>query len=126
MDVPDGIAGVEMTSMAFEAGLPGFRYLLMIAVILFAYSTMISWYYCGAIAFRYLCGESEKIENVFKVFYCLCIVVGTSAQLGNLLNFADAAMLSMAIPNISGLYLFAPEIKRDLKDYIAKLKNADS
>lgn len=125
-DVPDGIAGVELTSMAFETGLPGFKYALTIAVILFAYSTMISWYYCGAIAFRYLFGENDKIESIFKIFYCACIVVGASAQLGNLIDFADAAMLSMAIPNIIGLYLFAPEIKRDVKEYIASLKSRGS
>ncbi len=122
-NVPEGVAGVELTSMAFETGLPGFKYALTIAVILFAYSTMISWYYCGAIAFRYLFGENDKIERLFKIFYCACIVVGASAQLGNLIDFADAAMLSMAIPNVIGLYLFAPEIKRDVKTYIKTLKS---
>ncbi|MGH1404373.1 MAG: alanine/glycine:cation symporter family protein [Alphaproteobacteria bacterium] len=124
MNVPDGVAGVEMTSMAFETGLPGFRYALTVAVILFAYSTMISWYYCGAVCFRYLFGENDKVETIFKIFYCACVVVGASAQLGNLLNFADAAMLALAFPNIIGLYLFAPEIKRDVNEYIAKLKKS--
>ncbi len=48
----DGIAGVQLTSMAFEHAIPNFRYALTFIVILFAYSTMISWYYCGAVAFR--------------------------------------------------------------------------
>ena len=113
----NGTTGVELTSMAFESVMPSFKYILTVAVILFAYSTMISWYYCGAICFRYIFGESQKIENIFKVFFCCCIVVGASAELNNLLGFADAAMMSMAIPNILGLYLFAPEIKRDLKKY---------
>lgn len=118
----DGIAGVAMTSLAFEQVIPEFKYALAVIVLLFAYSTMISWYYCGAVCFRYLFGQNDKIENVFKIFFCACIVVGASAQLGNLIKFADAAMLSMAIPNIVGLYLFAPEIKRDVKSYIQKLK----
>lgn len=121
-NVPDGVEGVVITSMAFEAGLPGFKYALTVAVILFAYSTMISWYYCGAVCFRYLCGENERTEMIFKVFYCLCIVVGASLQLKQLVNFADAAMLSMAIPNILVLYFFAPEIKRDVSSYISALK----
>ena len=118
----DGIAGVQLTSMAFEHALPNFRYALTLIVILFAYSTMISWYYCGAVCFRYLFGEKESIEELFKIFFCMCIIVGAAAKLDNLINFADAAMMSMAIPNIIGLYLFAPEIKRDVKEYISKLK----
>ncbi len=118
----DGIAGVGMTSLAFEQVFPAFKYALAVIVLLFAYSTMISWYYCGAVCFRYLFGQKEKVETIFKVFFCACIVVGASSQLTNLIKFADAAMLSMAIPNILGLYLFAPEIKRDVKAYVRKLK----
>lgn len=119
----DGIAGVEMTSRAFESVIPSFKYMLTLAVLLFAYSTMISWYYCGAVCFRYLFGEKDKIENVFKIIFCFCIIIGASTELDNLINFTDAAMMSMAIPNILGLYLFAPEIKKDVKEYIQRLKN---
>lgn len=119
----DGVQGVAMTSLAFEQVLPAFKYMLAVIVLLFAYSTMISWYYCGAVCFRYLFGQKDRIETLFKVFFCACIVVGASSQLTNLIKFADAAMLSMAIPNILGLYLFAPEIRRDVKAYIQKLKS---
>ncbi len=119
----DGLTGVSLTSMAFESVLPNFQYVLTIAVLLFAYSTMISWYYCGASGFRYLFGENDKIEMIFKVFFCLCVVVGSAAQLSNLINFTDAAIISMSIPNILGLYLFAPEIKRDVREYIRNLKS---
>tara|TARA_R110002095_G_scaffold200697_1_gene181098 strand:+ start:2406 stop:3869 length:1464 start_codon:yes stop_codon:yes gene_type:complete len=118
----DGIVGVQLTSMAFERALPNFSYALTVIVLLFAYSTMISWYYCGAVCFRYLFGEKESIEGLFKIFFCLCIVVGAAMKLNNLINFADAAMMSMAIPNIIGLYLFAPEIRRDVKAYIKEVK----
>ncbi|MGH1378366.1 MAG: alanine/glycine:cation symporter family protein [Alphaproteobacteria bacterium] len=118
------IAGVALTSMAFESVIPSFKYALTGAVLLFAYSTMISWYYCGAVCFRYLFGENDKIENLFKVFFCSCIVVGASAKLGNLIDFADAAMMSMAIPNVIALYIFAPEIKKDVKEYVQALKKS--
>ncbi len=118
------IAGVALTSMAFESVIPSFKYALTGAVLLFAYSTMISWYYCGAVCFRYIFGENDKIENLFKVFFCSCIVVGASAKLGNLIDFADAAMMSMAIPNVIALYIFAPEIKKDVKEYVQALKKS--
>ncbi len=121
----NGLAGVELTSMAFEQGIPNFRFALTFIVLLFAYSTMISWYYCGAVCFRYLFGEKKSVEDMFKVFFCFCIIIGASAKLGNLITFADAAMMSMAIPNIIGLYLFAPEIKKDVKEYIQNIKKAE-
>ncbi len=121
----DGIAGVELTSMAFETGIPNFKYVLTGAVLLFAYSTMISWYYIGAVCFRYMFGERDRIENLFKIFFCACVVIGAAMELKNLINFSDAAMMSMAIPNILGLYLFAPEIKKDIKEYIQRIKKAE-
>ena len=121
----DGIAGVELTSAAFEQAIPGFKYVLTAIVLMFAYSTIISWYYCGATCFRYLFGERQRIENVFKVFFCACVIVGSATKLSNMINFTDAAFLSLAIPNILGLYMFAPEIKRDVKAYIQNLKKAE-
>ncbi|MCB1591735.1 MAG: alanine:cation symporter family protein [Alphaproteobacteria bacterium] len=121
-DLSNGIEGVELTSRAFADGIPWFPYVLTVTVLLFAYSTMISWYYCGAVCVRYVFGEKDWIETVFKIFYLLCTLVGTATQLDNLINFTDAAMMSMAFPNILGLFLFAPEIRRDLKEYIAQSK----
>lgn len=115
-----GMEGVELTSRAFADGIPWFPWVLTLTVLLFAYSTMISWYYNGAVCVRYVFGEKDWIETVFKVLYLLCTLVGTAMNLENLINFTDAAMMSMAFPNIIGLFLFAPEIKRDLKAYIAK------
>lgn len=122
--VGGGMEGVELTSRAFASGIPWFPYVLTFTVFLFAYSTMISWYYCGAVCVRYVFGEKDWIENVFKVFYLLCTVVGTAAHLDNLINFTDAAMMSMAFPNILGLFILAPEIRRDLKAYIAQAKES--
>ncbi|MBP7759235.1 MAG: alanine:cation symporter family protein [Alphaproteobacteria bacterium] len=119
-----GMEGVELTSRAFSDGISWFPYVLTITVVLFAYSTMISWYYCGAVCVRYVFGEKDWVETVFKVFYLLCTVVGTSAELSNLINFTDAAMMSMAFPNILGLFILAPEIKRDLKEYLLQVKNS--
>ncbi len=119
----NGMAGVALTSMAFDSGISGFKYVLTITVLLFAYSTMISWYYCGVAGLRYIFGEKIWIDNIFKIIFCLCIIIGSAAKLDNLIGFADAAMLAMAIPNIIGLYIFAPEIKKDIKKYIQALKN---
>lgn len=119
----EGLQGVELTSKAFESAIPNFSYILTGCVFLFAYSTMIAWYYNGAICVRYLFGEKDSIEFVFKVFYCICTVIGTCATLGNLLDFTDSAFLALALPNIIGLYMLAPEIKADTKAYFEAKKN---
>ncbi|PCJ02262.1 MAG: alanine glycine permease [Alphaproteobacteria bacterium] len=119
-----GMEAVELTSRAFALGIPYAQYILTLCVVLFAYSTMIAWYYNAAICVKYIFGEKQIVELVFKIFYCASIVVGSAAQLSNLINFTDAVFLAMAIPNILALYLFAPEIKRDVKKYVQALKKS--
>mgnify|MGYP003390211381 FL=1 len=117
-----GIEGVELTSRAFASGISWFPYILSLTVFLFAYSTMISWSYYGLICTTYLFGEHKVVEIIYKFLFCLFIVVGASAQLSNIILFTDAMVFAMAVPNIIGLYILAPEIKRDLKEYLNALQ----
>ena len=119
-----GMEAVELTSRAFETGAPYAQYILTLCVVLFAYSTMVAWYYNAAICVKYILGEKAMVELVFKLFYCACIVIGSAAQLSSLIDFTDAAFLAMAVPNIFVLYLFAPEIKKDVKEYLQALKKS--
>ncbi|GJL84676.1 MAG: alanine glycine permease [Micavibrio sp.] len=119
-----GMEGVELTSRAFESGISWFPYVLCLTVFLFAYSTMIAWSYYGVKSFAFLFGEHEWVGNVFKVIFLLFIVVGASASLDAVILFTDAGVFAMTIPNIIGLYFLAPEIKRDVKDYITRIKPA--
>jgi len=118
----NGMEGVELTSRAFASGLPWFPYVLFLVVFMFAYSTLISWSYYGVKACTYLFGSSNTVEMIFKVVFCAFIVVGASANLSSVILFTDAMVFLMTIPNVIALYLLAPEIKRDLKEYTQKLK----
>lgn len=118
----DGIQGIALTSSAFESVLPGFQYILTLTVFLFAFSTIITWSYYGSKSIAFFFGEKSGVETIFKVFFCFCVVVGATANLENMISFTDAAIFSLAIPNIVALYMFAPEIKRDVQEYIANLK----
>ena len=118
-----GMEGVELTSRAFAEGISWFPYVLFLVVTLFAYSTLISWSYYGVKCFTYLFGAHKPVEIIYKLGFCAFIVVGASADLSSVILFTDAAVLAMGIPNIIALYLFAPEIKRDVKAYLAKLKS---
>lgn len=117
-----GMEGVDLTSRAFGEHLSFFPYILALSVILFAFSTMIAWSYYGLKAFTYIFGETPQTEIIFKVIYCLFVVVGGAATMNNIINFMDAAIFAMTIPNIIGLYILAPKLKKDFKAYIAERK----
>jgi len=130
---PMGLEGAQLTSQAFSTVISWFPYLLVVAIFLFAFSTMISWSYYGLKGFDYLFGDlSEKIfknRNVSKyiyfVIFLVFIVIGSSSNLGSVIDFSDMMILSMAFPNILGLLILAPEVKRDLTDYMKKLKTGE-
>ena len=104
--VPDsGVTGIALTSKAFESNFAGFGYILAIAAVLFAFSTMISWSYYGLKAWTYLFGEGTTKELVFKVIFCIFVVIGSSMSLGPVIDFSDAMIFAMAIANIAGLLL---------------------
>lgn len=119
---PNTVQGVSLTSEAFAAGIPWFPYVLALTVFLFAYSTMITWSYYGEKALTYLCGENKIVSWAYKIGFLLCVIIGASTELSSIIAFTDAMILSLGIPNIIGLYMLAPELKKDLKDYIAKIK----
>ena len=78
-----------------------------------------AWAYYGTKGWTYIFGEGKGKELVFSLIFCFFIVVGASVQLSAILDFADALIFVMAIPNLIGLYILAPEIKRDLAQYWA-------
>lgn len=116
-----GLTGVELTSAAFATAFPWFPVVLAVAVVLFAFSTMISWSYYGLKATTYLFGENKTVENLYKLFFCLCVVIGASMSLGPVIDFSDSMIFAMAIPNVIGIYLLMPVVRRELAQYRAKL-----
>lgn len=113
----DNLQGIELTSAAFESKISWSPVPLSIAAVLFAFSTMLAWAYYGTKAWTYVFGEGRRKEFVFSMIFCVFIVIGAAVKLEAILDFADALIFVMAIPNLIGLYILAPEIKRDLKAY---------
>jgi AGCS family alanine or glycine:cation symporter len=83
---------------------------------------MISWSYYGLMCTTYLFGERLVVKGLYKILFCAFIIIGASAQLSNIILFTDSMVFAMAIPNIIGLYMLAPEIKNDLRVYLLDLK----
>jgi len=117
-----GMSGVELTSSAFESVFPWFPYILALAVILFAFSTMISWSYYGVKCWTYLFGEGRTKELIFKLIFCIFVVIGSSMNLGPVVDFSDSAIFAMAIANIIGLYILFPVVKKELTSYWSRLQ----
>ena len=117
-----GVSGIEMTTSAFESVFSWSPIPLSIAAVLFAYSTMISWAYYGLKAFTYLTGQHWLADMGFKLVYCSFIVLGSSVQLGALVDLSDALVFVVAIPNLLGLYFLAPVVKREMLSYRERLE----
>ncbi|MFG2836968.1 alanine/glycine:cation symporter family protein [Streptomyces zaomyceticus] len=122
----ESVGGVTITSDAFATVLPWFPYILTIAVMLFAISTVLTWgYYCMK-AWTHLFGRSKVSEVTFKVFYTLFAVAGSLLTLQTLIDMADAVLFMLAVINIIGLYLLAPVVKRELNSFLAFVKRRDA
>lgn len=112
------IGGVDLTSLAFESEIPGFSYVLTFAVFLFAFSTMLSWSYYGIQSWKYLFGRSRRADVTYKVLFLFFIVIGSAATLDAVIKFSDAMILAMVFPNMVGLILLAPQVKKEMRSYI--------
>lgn len=109
--------GIGLTSAAFESAYSGFKYLLFVCVLLFAFSTLVTWSYYGLQAWQYLFGRHAALEFTYKVLFCLIVIAGASADMGNAIDFSDASLFAMSIPNLIGVYLMIPIIKRELQKF---------
>lgn len=130
---PSNLEGAQLTSAAFASVFTWFPYLLVLAIFLFAYSTMISWSYYGLKGFNYLFGgwfektfgDKKAMKITYQLIFLSFVVVGASSELGAVIDFSDMMILSMAFPNILGLIIMAPEIKQDLNSYLTRLKRGE-
>ena len=117
-----GLSGIEITSAAYASVFPWFPNVLAVAVILFAYTTMLTWAYYGTKCWTYLAGESYWIELGYKLVYCLFLSTGAVISMNAALDFVDAMFFAMAIPNVITLYILGPQVKREIEGYVARIR----
>ena len=86
---------------------------------------MISWSYYGAKAWTYLFGESRTMDLSFKLLFCVFVVIGSSMNLGPVVDLSDSAIFAMAVANIIGLYILFPVVKSDLDSYWSRLQSGE-
>ena len=110
------LRGVQLTSKAFESVSVWFPIMLAIAITLFAISTLITWSYYGIRCWTYLFGENDLNKNLFKLIFLTFTVIGCSMNLKSVIDFSDAMIFAMSVPNIIGLYFLAPSLMNDIKN----------
>ena len=123
--VDRGFEGIELTSASFAHHFSWAPYPLAVAALLFAFSSSIAWAYYGLKGWTYLFGEGRKTQLLFKGIFCCFLALGCMIQLRAVLDFSDAMTFLIALPNVLGLYLFAPEVKREISNYLVKLKSGE-
>jgi AGCS family alanine or glycine:cation symporter len=117
--------GINMTSQAFQTVHDSFKYVLFVCVFLFAFSTLITWSYYGLQAWQYLFGRGKKMALVYKVIFCAVIVAGSAASMDKAIDFSDASLFAMSIPNLIGVYFLLPVVRRELNKFIDFTRRVD-
>ena len=107
--------------MAFDSVIPHFSYVLTIAIVLFAFSTMISWSYYGLQSWKYLFGKGKTADMVYKVLFLLFVVIGAAAPLDAVIKFSDAMILALVFPNMIGLFFLFPKVRQEMKRYLTAI-----
>jgi len=121
----DGLRDIQMTSAAYGSVFSWFPYILAVLVFLFAFSTIISWGYYISKVWEYLFGRSRLSRSAFRSIYCLALIPGGALSIHQIIDIIDSFFFLMAVPNIIGLYLLAPELKKDLADYLRRIKSGE-
>ncbi len=111
--------GAGLTSVAFAQAIPWFPHILSVAVVLFAFSTMISWSYYGERCWSWLFGDGSGV--IYRIIFLTFTFAGSIITASNVLDFGDLMILGMALPNILGVLFLTGKVKKALTDYEGKL-----
>ncbi len=118
------VEGAVLTSMAFDSAIPNFSYVLTIAIVLFAISTMITWAYYGLQSWKYLFGKGPIADITYKILFLLFIVIGAAANMSAVWGFSDAMILALVFPNMIGLFFLFPVVREELNKYLDAIRSS--
>jgi len=114
---------ITLQAVTQNASLAWFKYVLYVAIFFFAYSTCVSWSYYGERCFVWLFGQKSSL--IYKFLFLGFTLLGSIVKPVNILEFSDMMILTMAIPNLLGVFILSNEIYKHLQIYIGKLKSGE-
>ena len=116
-----GESGAALTSMAFQAALPGFgNYIVAISLAIFAFTTTLGWSFYGERCVEFLFGVKAIVP--YRVLWILAIPLGATVNLGMIWLVADTLNAMMALPNLIALLLLSPVVFRLTREHFEKQK----
>jgi AGCS family alanine or glycine:cation symporter len=62
------------------------------------------------------------MEYAYKLIFCLFVIIGSAASLGSVIDFSDAMIFAMMVPNMIGIIILAPKVKKELDKYLSAIK----
>lgn len=105
-----GSYGVMLVTRAFESATGNFApYFIAASISLFAFATIIGWFYCGECGVTYIFGESGV--PFYKLIFIVFVYVGAVARLDTVWTVSDIFNGLMAFPNLTGLLLLRKKIR---------------
>ncbi|HLW26580.1 MAG TPA: sodium:alanine symporter family protein [Kiloniellales bacterium] len=108
----EGVTGAELATQAFSSGLPGIGGLIvLVALVLFSYTTMLTWGFYGEQSFHYLFGRSSTLP--YRVIFLLFIFIGAVGGLEVVWDLADTLNGLMAAPNLIALIVLSGVVARE-------------
>lgn len=126
-----GLEGVNITSAAFQKGLPFppqvSSFALMLCLVFFAFTTILGWNYYGERCLEYLSNKNQKAVIVYRWLYILAVFIGPFMTVEAVWNIADIFNALMAIPNLIALLSLSGVVVAESKSYFSRLaaQNAD-
>ncbi len=113
-----GVSKALLTSAAFAETIGGGDYIVTVALVVFAFTTILGWSYYGERCWQYL--FSEKTVIFYRLFWVLAVFVFASLKVDFVWNLSDTLNGLMAVPNLIGLLLLAPMVFQVTREYFDK------
>ena len=125
-----GLEGVEITSAAFQKGLPFpaeiSSFVLMLCLVFFAFTTILGWDYYGERCVEYLFNRNNGVVTGYRWLYILAVFIGPYMTVEAVWNIADIFNALMALPNLIALLTLSGVVVRETKAYFCLLYTSDA
>ncbi len=125
----EGLEGVQITTHAFNQGLPIpealSSFLLMLCLVFFAFTTILGWDYYSERCLEYLTGGKMKSVKVYRWLYILAVFIGPYMTVSAVWTIADIFNGLMAVPNMIALFALSGVVAKETKDFFAAKKHIE-
>lgn len=105
-----GKTGVSLAAEAFGSIMGSFSHIFTsVSIVLFAFATLISWYFCGECCVKYIFGR--RAISFFRIIFAFCVIIGSYSRLETVWLISDIFNGLMAFPNLAGLIILRKHVR---------------